>query len=881
MNKFFRKISYLILAFALIVVFCAVPAIADEKDSAEISKTLKEFYSNYQTKNLTEWKKYWHDNSPIFTRREQDFKDWNLLAEPQNINSINVEKGWDKTFAVVEIEISPNSEKRHLGLIKERNEWKLWHESSLNDYLSAKKLTENSVADLSNENIISALNWIGYEFYEKREFENSLKFFSLAEKAAQKFGDASARVSSLIFCGHDLLESGQAQKALEKYKQAFQISQTENFQTGTIRALSGIGNAANVLGQYFESRNAQEKRLEMLRKTNNKNRIAITLKNLGNTYFYLGEYEKALNSYLESEKLGFQDIGLMLNIAAVLTEMGKYAEAEKRFQNGLLLARDANNSAEIGRALNGIGLAAFKRAQFQEAISFFRQSLKEGTTLGKDEQAKILLNQGYSFYKLQDFAAASELTEKAIQLAKETESPEPIWFGQYVLGKILKKQNKNPLAKQEFEKSVGFIEDWLSKNQNADGLESFFQDKVEPYRELIGLLTEQNEYEKALYYAELSKAKTLLKVIKGVNQKPETQSAFSLMTASELLKDSETALLEYVVAEDAAYVFLLTKSPKANALPQLTVRKISVSRNQLENSIINLRNKLAAENYDFADQSAELYNLLIRPIEDKLANKKKLVIVPDSVIWSLPFQSLKANATDFLWERFSITYSRSLTSLIDSVTRHKTQEIKKTSLLGIANPSSEFAEQIPFAEESIKEISPFYNSEESQIFTGNTATEEKIKAVISDYDIVHFATHGYLDNQSPMSSYLQLTTNDFSENGKLEANEIQTLKMKADLVVLAGCETGRGKLLDGEGLIGIAWALEKAGVPTLVTSQWKVRDRNTKDLMTEFHRLWRKSLAENKPISVSEALREAALSIRKKHPHPFYWAGFSVMGNNF
>lgn len=881
MIKISHKICRSVYAFALIAVFCVVSAVADEKDSGEISQTLREFYTNYQTKNLAEWKKYWHDNSPISTGRERDFKEWNFLAEPQKINSINVEKGWDKTFAVVEIEISSNAEKRHLGLIKERNEWKIWHESSLNDYLSAKKLTENSAADLSNENIISALNWIGYEFYEKREFENSLKFFTLAEKAAQKFGDASARVSSLIFCGHDLLESGQAQKALEKYKQAFQISQTENFQTGTIRALSGIGNASNVLGQYFESRNAQEKRLEMLRKTNNKNRIAITLKNLGNTYFYLGEYEKALNSYLESEKLGFQDIGLMLNIAAVLTEMGKYGEAEKRFQNGLLLARDANNSAEIGRALNGIGLAAFKRAQFQEAISFFRQSLKEGTTLGKDEQAKILLNQGYSFYKLQDFAAASDLTEKAIQLAKETESPEPIWFGQYVLGKILKKQNKNPFAKQEFEKSVGFIEDWLSKNQNADGLESFFQDKVEPYRELIGLLTEQNEYEKALYYAELSKAKTLLKVIKGVNQKPEKQSVFSLMTASELLKDSETALLEYVVAEDAAYVFLLTKSPKANAPPQLTVRKISVSRNQLENSIINLRNKLAAENYDFADQSAELYNLLIRPVEDKLANKKKLVIVPDSVIWSLPFQSLKANATDFLWERFSITYSRSLTSLIDSVTRHKTQEIKKTSLLGIANPSSEFAEQIPFAEESIKEISPFYNSEESQIFTGNTATEEKIKAVISDYDIVHFATHGYLDNQSPMSSYLQLTTNDFSENGKLEANEIQNLKMKADLVVLAGCETGRGKLFDGEGLIGIAWALEKAGVPTLVTSQWKVRDRNTKDLMTEFHRLWRKGLAENKPISVSEALREAALSIRKKHPHPFYWAGFSVMGNNF
>ncbi|HQU85883.1 MAG TPA: CHAT domain-containing protein, partial [Pyrinomonadaceae bacterium] len=866
-----------------ICVFFNVSKAFDEKDSSEIAKTLKQFYTNYENKNSAEWKKLWHDNSPIFIKREQDFNKWNLKSEPLNVISIKIEKGWDKTFAVAEIEISPNTEKRHIGLLKDGNNWKIWHETSLESFENTKKnveasFSENEFYNLKDENSISSLNWLAYELYEKREFEKSLDIFKLADKTAQKFDDAAASVSSMIFCGHDYLESGKSAEALETYKKAYQTAQKAGFQTGMIRALSGIGNAANALGQYFESRNAQEKRLEMLRSGGNKTRLAITLKNLGNTYFYLGEYEKALNSYLESEKLGFQDVGLMLNIAAVLIEIGKYSEAEKRFQTGLLLAREANNSADIGRALNGIGLTAFKRGQFQESISFFRQSLKEGRDLSTAEQAKILLNQGYSFYKLQDFNSAIELTENAVKTAKEAESPEPIWFGEYVLGKILKKQNKSSLAQIEFEKSVDFIEDWLKKDQNPDGLESFFQDKVEPYRELIGLLADRSENEKALEFAELSKAKTLLKAVKGINQNVENYGKFSLKNADALIKDSETVLLEYVVAEDSTYIFVITKSAKM-ILPQLTVRKIAVSRSQLENSITNLRNKLAAENYDFADQSAELYDLLIRPVGDKLLNKKKLVIVPDSVIWGLPFQALKTNPSKFLWEQFSITYSRSLTALLHSPS--KSHEIQKTSLLAIANPSAPISEQLPFAEESVKEISPLYKSPQTQIFTGNSATEEKIKSVISDYDIVHFATHGFLDNQSPMSSYLQLTTNDFSENGRLEANEIQNLKLKAELVVLAGCETGRGKLLDGEGIIGLAWALEKAGAPTLVTSFWKVRDKNTKELMTEFHRIWRKSLAENKPLRVSEALRLAALAIQKKNPHPFYWAGFSVLGNDF
>jgi CHAT domain-containing protein len=883
---FIRRIYCCILSLTLIFSVYGSSLSSEEKDSAIILETLKKFYAAYQTKDSSQWKTFWHDNSPVASQREKTFLNWNLTSAPEKITSLAVEKGWDRTFATVEIDFAQSDVKRQIGLIKDGNSWKIWHESSSEASVLAKQIVEKETLDddlskIADYGLTSALSWIGYTFYERKQFGASIKVFSLVQKMARQANDSAAEISALISSGHDYLELGKYPDALQTYKRALQISQSADYEVGTIRALSGIGNAANYLGQYFEARNAQEKRLELVRQSGNTRRLLVTLKNLGNTYFYLGEFDKALKSYEESEKLGFQDVGLMLNMGSALTELGKFTEAEKKLQNGLLLARDANNSVEIGHALNGLGQIALKRGQYKEALSFFQQSLKEGVDLKKDEQAKILLNQSYSLFKLQDFQAAASLTERAIQQASESESPEPVWFGQYVLGKIFKNQNKPKQALQSFEQSVNFIEDWLKKNSNADGLESFFQDKIEPYREIVDLLVDHGEDVKAFEYAELSKAKTLLKATKGINQPLPSAPKFSLAEADELLKDKDTALLEYVVTEEAAFLFLITKSLKRNSLPQLTVKKVPFGRRQLENSIGSLRNKLSAENYDFADQAEELYGRLIRPIEDKLADKKKLVIVPDGVIWGVPFQALKMRSDKFLWERFSVTYARSLTSLLANVRKSRSGSTQKRTFLGVANPSPQPTDIIPFAEEGVREIVPFYGLPQTKIYAGSTATEEQIKAVISDYDIIHFATHGFLDNQSPMSSYLQLTTNDISENGKLEANEIQNLKLKADLAVLAGCETGRGKLFDGEGIIGLAWALEKAGVQALVVSHWKVRDKNTKDLMTEFHRLWRGSFAKSEPLSVAEALRLAGLSIQKRHPHPVYWAGFVVMGNGF
>jgi CHAT domain-containing protein len=150
--------------------------------------------------------------------------------------------------------------------------------------------------------------------------------------------------------------------------------------------------------------------------------------------------------------------------------------------------------------------------------------------------------------------------------------------------------------------------------------------------------------------------------------------------------------------------------------------------------------------------------------------------------------------------------------------------------------------------------------------------------VLSQYRYVHFATHGYLDTENPSLSALVLSQLDEKRHpldGFLRVNDIYDLKLSADLVVLSACQTGLGKEIRGEGLMGLTRAFLYAGSPRLIVSLWNVNDRATADLMADLYRgMLRRGL------SASAALREAQLQMRrqKKWESPYYWAAFVQQG---
>jgi CHAT domain-containing protein len=172
-----------------------------------------------------------------------------------------------------------------------------------------------------------------------------------------------------------------------------------------------------------------------------------------------------------------------------------------------------------------------------------------------------------------------------------------------------------------------------------------------------------------------------------------------------------------------------------------------------------------------------------------------------------------------------------------------------------------------------------YGAARSKVYVGADAREERVKNEAGAAGILHFSTHGTLNNAAPMYSYLTLSEAGSNDDGLLEAWELMQLDLKADLAVLSACETARGRIGAGEGVIGFSWAMFIAGVPSTVVSQWKVDSASTRDLMVNFHRSLLSPAAPRQ--RKTDALRQAALKLMQnpETSHPFYWAGFVLVGD--
>jgi CHAT domain-containing protein len=425
-------------------------------------------------------------------------------------------------------------------------------------------------------------------------------------------------------------------------------------------------------------------------------------------------------------------------------------------------------------------------------------------------------------------------------------------------------------------------------------------------------------------------------------QRGETRPVF-LEEIADLVNNESTSILEYVVTKDRTYLFVVTPvvvTPDArqrNETPggvHLNVYSIEIGDRELSRRAAAFRMKLAADSLDFREQARQLYDLLLRPAEKYLAGKSTLCIVPSGPLWELPFQALLSPGNRFVLEDHALFYVPSLSVLreirakegdADVAGRNASQD-KDTAnnnsdvLLAIANPDlagrlpgppSGDAQYAPLPEQErlATTLAQIYGPGNSMVLTGKAAQEETVKAIAGRYKILHFATHGVLDDADPLYSGLLLSSASKDEDGFLEAREIMQMELHSEVVVLSACETALGKVHQGEGVMGMSWALFVAGTPTTVVSQWRVDSAGTAKLMIAFHRaLWTamterreppaktaallhpirsyrlvKSRKDEVEMNKAQALRQAALMLmhQPKYAHPFYWAAFVVVGDGF
>lgn len=290
-----------------------------------------------------------------------------------------------------------------------------------------------------------------------------------------------------------------------------------------------------------------------------------------------------------------------------------------------------------------------------------------------------------------------------------------------------------------------------------------------------------------------------------------------------------------------------------------------------------------------------LYEKLLKPFEDVIAAKPKLIVVPDGLLSFLPFEALIEKPVpadvdvfgrfDYLVKSRQVRYVFSGDTFIYMKARAKSPGQWGKQLLALGNPSYEAAsgqqgatnerlrsfatrsgglEALPHAEEEVNTLGKLMGSDESKILTGAEAAESTLKGKqLTDYRFLHFAVHGVLstdlDYVSEPSLVLSLDDKDAGSDGFLEMSEIFNLKLDAELVTLSACSTGLGKVYRGEGVEGLPRALMYAGARSVCVSMWNVDDYATCTMMQRFY------LGLRQGKDRAEALVEAKRFMLGKH----------------
>lgn len=344
-------------------------------------------------------------------------------------------------------------------------------------------------------------------------------------------------------------------------------------------------------------------------------------------------------------------------------------------------------------------------------------------------------------------------------------------------------------------------------------------------------------------------------------QAPELASLVSvplikLAEIQQALPADET-LLSYYSDSQNLYAFLIDKAG---------FKAIRLDREKLEERIEAFRRAIEDRSEKYWDIAKTLHDQLIGPLLPQLS-KQKLLIAGHGKLHYLPFAALH-DGQGFLIDRFQLTYLPSASTL-KFVGKHPVSG-KNGTLLAMGNPDlGDRQYDLPFAEKEARAVAAIFPK--STLLLKQDASKKKLREYGSGFAYLHFATHGKFDADNPLGSALMLAGNSAKdETDRLTVGELYSMTLNADLVTLSACETGLGKVANGDDVVGLVRGFLYAGANQVVSTLWPIDDAATSSLMTSFYG----NLKAGK--KKAQALREAQLSLRKNYPAPIFWAAFQM-----
>jgi len=746
--------------------------------------------------------------------------------------------------------------------------------------------------------MVQDLGNIGFCYLGLGRLTDAQAQFGSALQLAREAGMKKEEAELHKGLGSGLVRLGKFNAALTEYATALQVYDAAGLKKEKIEGLGDRGVVFLMLGDLPSAEQDFTSASELAQSIGNARGVTANLLSLGDLETKRGRHERAVVQYRAA------------------LERSRAAADQDMMATSLL--RLAATLPEIGDPQGAVASA-------KEALEIaHKQSAAPG-------EAEALLLLGDLLRKQRELQPSLDRLAEAEKVAAPIASPDLNWQIAYGRGRTLEAMGRVDDAIAAYRQSVEIIEGVHSELQEERYRSGYLQDKSQVYIALIRLLLRKDKAGEAFSFAERLRAQgksaprernvspetsqhelelrlriqRLQRAIedeyaKGAEFRGRAAAVFSeeLQAAQReyqnLLDDlhgrrgglatvateehirqslpADTALLEYVVADDSVLIFVLTRD-------QMRSTSSPVSLEELETRIELFRDLLNRRSGEQWRAPAEaLRQSLIASVEVAgwLRGRRRLFLVPHGVLHYLPFAALIRPARPrghFLVEDYILQYLPSASALVTGAGSQGGDR----RLFALAPSRS----HLLFATREVQAIQALF-PRRARVLVGNSATEADFKRLAGDYGTIHLATHGFFNKVNPLFSGVQLEP-DAQENGRLEVHEILGLRLKASLVTLSACDTalGSGYYSDvpaGDDFVGLTQAFLQAGSTSVLATLWEVNDRSTSEFMTGFYQKLERPGGEG-DLALATAQRRM-LAGHSRFRHPYYWAPFVLVGSS-
>lgn len=637
-----------------------------------------------------------------------------------------------------------------------------------------------------------------------------------------------------------------------------------------------------------------------------------TLENMRNDYSSAHEFSEKAKAYFNFEE---EDLADILNLQGTISRWQNDSKSALTFFDAAIEIYTKNqNRLKIGTVYQNKANVYKDLRLYSTAISYYQ---KAEPYLSEKNRINCVLDKIDCEFKMQRF---NKKQLQTLNCYAENKDENIFYTSNYLIAKYFFQEKKYQEAQKYYEKNIKVLDFEGSKNLyqylqiqlgladiaaatnnseavlyhceeaqkrlalkeanlNEHDLILLEQEMYRIYELAIQANFSQKQFEKAFYWSELAK-NNLTKRLANNNKWKDFVGNIELI--KQQIASDET-LVSYHVGKNELYIFIFNQNTfdtKIVPLNSNTIKNVQILYHWCSTPSKELSE---ADDQKYALAAFALQQQFIAPVQKSLKNK--LVIVPDSYLAYVPFETLLETAiTDtksirnypFLLKKYTIRYSNSASLLAYFKSIPAAENNAKLLAFAPTFAKESGFEPLLHNEEEINKIEPFFDA---QLAKNEKATAANFISQSADYQLLHLATHGKIVEENSRTSFIVFSKDSINQKEHLDVTSIEKLTLHADILVLSACVSAMGRVYRGEGVLSIARAFQATGVRTVVASLWNVNDSTTPELMQSFYQNLSNKMT--KSIALSEAKRTYVSNASSHNlAHPYYWAGFIMVGDD-